>query len=514
MFTINNKRFRQRELSRLRAEKLRKTRRELSAVGQTILLSDNNYEDQISIDVEVPGEVFSTNNSVCATDPSPVCEQVTEEIFNDDSLLDIEMSDDSKQNNQSNLESSVDEQFRNLTVTSDSEGESDINNTMDNLNFLEKIKQWALMFPPLPHARLEQLMDILREEYPEIPKSAKTFLGTNKTDYKIETFSKNEEFIYFGIKGNLEKCVNTKLHETNDIDLLINIDGVPLFKSSRKQLWPILCQVFSDYNCYKPFPVAIYCGNNKPSDVELYLKKFIEEVNDLQTNGIRINNCLFNITIKAFVCDRPARSFIKCMKNHGGYYACERCTVSGKRFKKRTVYPLVGTYEPRTDDAFRSQSNPEHHIGKSPLLNIEPKIDLVNQFVLDSMHLLFLGVMKKLLECWIDGSVNKKLKISNNDKTRLSNLLTQIEVPSEFQRSTRSLTDFHKFKATEFQFLFLYAGPVVFKKILPKTINKHFLLLHIGCRILFSKEIALKKVKYAKYAKYYLSIYHSFDSHH
>lgn len=281
-------------------------------------------------------------------------------------------------------------------------------------------------------------MDILRPQYPNLPKSAKTFLGTNRCQYEIETFEQDEEFVYFGIQANLEKITNIKFHETSEIELLINIDGVPLFKSSKKQLWPILCQVFSHFNGYKPFVVAIFCGNNKPSDTERYLAKFIEEINRLQDSGIKINNRFFTISIKAFICDRPARSLLKSMKNHGGYYACERCTVSGIRHKKRTVYPLLNDSEPRTNESFRNQSNPEHHIGKSPLLLIEPEIDFVKHFVLDSMHLLFLGVTKKLLDCWIDGSVNKKLKISNNDKNRLSCLLMKIKVPSEFQRSTRS----------------------------------------------------------------------------
>ncbi|XP_074096108.1 LOW QUALITY PROTEIN: uncharacterized protein LOC141525491 [Cotesia typhae] len=342
-------------------------------------------------------------------------------------------------------------------------------------------------------------MDILREQYPDLPKSAKTFLGTNTTEHKIKNFGQDEEFVYFGIRTNLEKCINIKLHETRDIKLLINVDGLPLFKSSRKQLWSILCQVFSLHNYYKPFPVAIYCGHSKPSDVDRFFAKFIEEVNELQDTGIMISNNLFNITIKGFVCDRPARSLLKCMKNHGGYYDCERCTVKGQRYKKRTVYPLTNNCQPRSDESFRNQSNSKHHIGTSPLLLIEPKIDLVNQFVLDPIHLLLLGAMKKLLECWVDGTINKKLKISNANKNLLSSLLTKIKVPAEFQRSTRSLADFHKFKSTEYQFLLLYAGPIVFKKILFKTSYKHFLLLHIGCRILCSSQIAVEKTEHAKF---------------
>lgn len=499
MFIVKDKSFRKRELGRLRAAKFRKARHELSNVEQSVLLNSQNNADINSSDIKMPCNLLSINNNDCATGPDPVREQVSEEVLIEESAMDISMLDNLEQNNESSFEYSLHEQCRNITVTSGSDSESEIVSAMDNLNVIDKIRQWALINPPLPHTRLEQLMDILREQYSDLPKSAKTFLGTNTTEHKIENFGKDGEFAYFGIRTNLEKCINIKLHETNDIKLLFNVDGVPLFKSSRKQLWPILCQVFSHHNYYKPFVVAIYCGNSKPSDVDRFFAKFIEEINELLKTGIMINNRLFKVSIKGFVCDRPARSLLKFMKNHGGYYACERCTVKGKRYKKRTVYPLTNNCEPRTDESFRNQSNSEHHTGTTPLLLIEPKVDLVNQFVLDSMHLLFLGVMKKLLECWIDGTINKKLKISNLDKTRLSGLLTQIKVPSEFQRSTRSLADFHKFKSTEFQFLLLYAGPVVFKKMLSDTVYKHFLLLHVGCRILCSSEIAVQKSEHAKF---------------
>ena len=30
------------------------------------------------------------------------------------------------------------------------------------------------------------------------------------------------------------------------------------------------------------------------------------------------------VVIKAFVCDAPARAFLKCVKGHSGYDSCER----------------------------------------------------------------------------------------------------------------------------------------------------------------------------------------------
>ncbi|XP_034946314.1 uncharacterized protein [Chelonus insularis] len=348
-------------------------------------------------------------------------------------------------------------------------------------------------------------MDILRiRVYPDLPKTARTFLGTTCGKYEIENFSKNEEFVYFGIKKNQENCLNCELHDTNNIELLINVDGLPLFKSSSKQLWPILCKVYDKLDRYKPFPVAIYCGDWKPSSLEFFFQKFINEINILQMSRITVDNRSFKVSIEAFICDRPARSLLKCMIGHGGYYSCERCTVKGVRFENRTIYPLIGEIEARTNISFRNQTNPYHHLNTSPLVRIQPEIDLVHQFVLDSMHLLYLGVMKKLLECWLKGSVNRGLKIDYRHRRRLCELLLKIKVPSEFQRNTRSLDNFSKFKSTELQFLLLYAGPIVFKNILSRVVYEHFLLLHAACRILCSNELALEKIRYAKF---YLSAF-------
>jgi len=99
----------------------------------------------------------------------------------------------------------------------------------------------------------------------------------------------------------------------------------------------------------------------------------------------------------------------------------------------------------------------------------------------------------------------KNVRLSNNAKIQLFNLLIHIQkqIPFEFQRTTRSLSEINKFKATEFQFILLYVGPILKKKILSKDMYKHmykhFLLLHVGCRLLWSKELALQKYEHAKH---------------
>ena len=106
--------------------------------------------------------------------------------------------------------------------------------------------------------------------------------------------------------------------------LTFNIDGLPLYKSSNDQVWPILCYVEKE----KVFTVSLFVGKSKPYPLEDFLDLFIQELTSLNENGIELNGQHRNIVTRAFICDSPARSFLKCVQNHTGYNACERLAVS------------------------------------------------------------------------------------------------------------------------------------------------------------------------------------------
>ena len=53
------------------------------------------------------------------------------------------------------------------------------------------------------------------------------------------------------------------------------MDGLPLFKSTKKQFWPILARI-NQLNVNTPFIVNMYCVNNEPESIKDYLFHFIE----------------------------------------------------------------------------------------------------------------------------------------------------------------------------------------------------------------------------------------------
>ena len=55
----------------------------------------------------------------------------------------------------------------------------------------------------------------------------------------------------------------------NEINLLVNVDGLSLYKSAKSCFWPILC---SDTELKDVFIVGLYQGNGKPHDSNDFLK--------------------------------------------------------------------------------------------------------------------------------------------------------------------------------------------------------------------------------------------------
>lgn len=70
----------------------------------------------------------------------------------------------------------------------------------------------------------------------------------------------------------------------------------------------------------KPMVVCIWSGEGKPTNPNDYLKPFVDEMVLLLENGVNITDHHIKISIRCFVCDSPARAFIKCYYRNYIYY--------------------------------------------------------------------------------------------------------------------------------------------------------------------------------------------------
>ncbi len=124
---------------------------------------------------------------------------------------------------------------------------------------------------------------------------------------------------------------------------------------------------------------------------------------------------------------------------------------------------------------------------------------MINVFPYEYMHLVCLGVMRKLLFLWTRGKITV-FRLSAQQVNVISDFLLSLksEIPVEFNRKPRSLREIDRWKATEFRQLLLYTGPIVLKHVLPEEHYTVFMVLHVAIRILATGEFCDKFNEYAK----------------
>ena len=166
----------------------------------------------------------------------------------------------------------------------------------------------------------------------------------------------------------------------------------------------------------------------------------------------------------------------------------------------------------RADQSFSLRSDESHHIGITPLAKME--LNLVSNVVLDYMHLICLGVMRRMLLLWMQGPF--LCRQSQSLICAISEHLLELRdhVPSEFARKPRSLKEIKRWKATELRQFLLYTRPIVLYRKLPLAIYQNFLLFFVGVRILLDKNMCKTYNSYVKeilqsFVKHFSEIYGS-----
>ena len=347
----------------------------------------------------------------------------------------------------------------------------------------EHLIQWALGHR-ITHQAFTSLLKILNKFHPEhnLPADGRCLLKTRRK-LDIATLSDGCGFKYFGLAVGLCKLLKDHKSGLPRISLLINVDGLPLYRSSGMSFWPILVSIKEIDS--EPWMVALYCGPKKPPLNE-FLQEFLSELYILQKDGLAFANSTLEVSVLAFVCDAPARQFLKKCKGHTGYYGCEKCKVEGN-YKNHTVSFEETNCSLRADADFVDLQNDDPHIQEVPSPLVAAGFGLVSNFPLDYMHLVLLGVMRRLLTLW---TKEFPIKLCRSAISRINEEMEASRkfIPSEFARKPRSLDYACKWKATELRLFLLYVGPIVLKGIIPRDYFHHFMLLSSAIRILCSED--------------------------
>ena len=387
--------------------------------------------------------------------------------------------------------SNLDYGYKETADSSDSNTEIDSSDCDDTPSLHTDLAEWATTTSQT-HAALNALLGILRTHGHTLPKDSRTLLQT-PSGFEIKNIC-GGQYTYHGLEPGILQFLTQNTWFTSSVDLTINIDGLPIFKSSKTHFWPILAK----FSTFDPFLVALYYGNSKPDPVHDYLHDLIAELQVLMENGVPHKTTVHKVTLRAFICDAPARAFLKCIKGHNALHGCERCLSVATSVEGRVVHLNKVSCEKITDDKFSQLQYPNHQKEPTPLAQLG--IKCVTQFPLDHMHLIFLGAVKRLLTFLLRGPDICRLKKEQSEK--INNKLVQLKgaMPAEFARQPRSLTELDRWKATELRQFLLYTGPLVLQDVLSQDHCHHFLSLTIGMSILLDDDDA-RREHYLVYAQ-------------
>lgn len=362
------------------------------------------------------------------------------------------------------------------------------------LTLAEELLTFFILFN-LPRRGMEYLLQLLIRHQVNVPRSvyllSKSSSKVQFSDYLIE----NGQLAYLSIKENLMFCLHKGILRLNHLtsisdnsftfDIKVNIDGLPLYRNSKINLWPILI-VIQDIT--RPLPVSVFCGIGKP-EIRSYMQSFVTEISELKSVGCLFQGATLYLRNVLFICDAPARAHVQCIKYHSGFYGCGYCIQKGEYVSDRVIFPSMNDIL-RTDDNYATY-NENNQTALSPLIHIIP---LFSCFPPDYMHLLCLGVMKKLCNYYFSPTrhltlpcrLSRQLIINVNNQARFISPF----FPSDFQRKPRSFSELENFKATEFRTLILYSGCYLFSNVLPIQFYKHFLLLHFSTYVFISNRLS------------------------
>jgi hypothetical protein len=187
-------------------------------------------------------------------------------------------------------------------------------------------------------------------------------------------------------------------------------------------------------------------GQSKLSNVEKYLKEFIDEAKQLSDEGFTFRRKRIRFLIILYVCDAPTRFFLKNTKSLRGFFGCLYC-FQESQYHGRTVF-LETDPTLRTDFSFRERIHEEHHFWDPNLEKLN--CDLILDFPNCPQHLIDLKVKRKLImRNWVLGPQPHKFRPAEIQQLTYRMVALEMFIPIEFARKTRSIEFLPQFKSTE-----------------------------------------------------------------
>lgn len=94
-------------------------------------------------------------------------------------------------------------------------------------------------------------------------------------------------YYHFGLQNGISEQLAKWNKAIDSFDIYVNTDGLPLNKSTGSQFWPILAKMRrDDLGDSKVFCVGCFGSYKKPFDSNIFLRTFVDELDQDLTQGV------------------------------------------------------------------------------------------------------------------------------------------------------------------------------------------------------------------------------------
>lgn len=203
----------------------------------------------------------------------------------------------------------------------------------------------------------------------DLPKDCRALLKTPRSSTIVQI--SNGDDYHFGLEQAVLKIIDERLDKGLDIsavNLLVNIDGLSLSRSTNSSLWPILC---SSPGINRVYIVGAFFGKCKTENANEFLQLFVDELTSLIQNGIHLDKEEKSaVRLYALICDAPAKEFVLRVKGHSGYNSCTKCKIEGEFIDNCVCFSSTNNNRQRTDQEYLNHTDEDYHRGDIVLCNI------------------------------------------------------------------------------------------------------------------------------------------------
>lgn len=243
--------------------------------------------------------------------------------------------------------------------------------------------------------------------------------------------------------------------------------------------------------------------------MEFFLKNFIKESLALYKDGLDFkddNKIVHNVKVICLcTClDSKAKPLVQKTKQFNGYNGCCYCKHEGVQVEVGNnnnnnirYVNLNQDIEMRNNNELRQKMKDKEYgeavTGVTPFIAL-PYFDICYGFIIDYLHNLCLGVIKRTTNLWTDSGSHEKEYYIGRFVTEINSRLNQLQPPKVLGRMPRGIIDRIYWKATEWRNWALYYSMIVLKGILEEKYLSHFALLVNSMAILLSNNISEEKL--------------------